>query len=396
MSKPLHIVLFDGSLTTTTFITRLAQVLATRHQVSFIGFGGTPKNRSSNIGYFDVGTSSNSFQLFVKSLGYAFQLLLKKGHVGLVFKTFACIVTNQKDALKQQNVDSVLQLLQPDILHIQWPSLLSWCETAIATNSIKVVLSQRGYQNNVRPFVSSKNMAYLKSMYPKLDGFHSVSKSMTFNSDLIYKASRKIDSVVYTGFNLEGIVFQSQYTKQIPLRIVSIGRPHWKKGYHDAINAMVILKQKGLDFTYEIIGARDNEELVYLIAEHQLTTEVQLLGKVPQQEVYKKMRNSSLFLLPSLEEGLPNVMVEAMALGLPVIATNCGGVGELLDETTGTLIPTRDAKRMADALVAFTETPLEIINSRRLEARKRVEARHGVEEMVLGMEGLYAEVLGVN
>lgn len=394
MSKPLHIVIFDGSLATTTFISRLAHGLASDHTVSFIGFGGKPKTRSSGIAYYDIGTSEKPITLFLLSLQYAFQLVFKKGNIGMLFKTLARIVTNQKDALKQQNLNSVLAMLQPDMFHVQWPSLLPWCEAVIENNAIKVVLSQRGYQHNVRPFVANENMTYLKNVYPKIDGFHSVSNAMTQVGDAIYNAPHKIDRVVYSGFDFTLLPFQKTYKKNSTLQMLSVGRPHWVKGYPYALQACKLLKEHGVPFKYTIIGASQNEELRYLVSAYGLDEYVVLTQRIPQKDVYEQMQSSDVLLLPSLKEGLPNVVVESMALGLPVIATDCGGVSELLNDFTGWTIPTRDPEALAAAVQEFTKTTDAHIMEQRINARQKVEQQHGIAAMLAGMEGLYREVVG--
>ncbi len=93
-------------------------------------------------------------------------------------------------------------------------------------------------------------------------------------------------------------------------------------------------------------------------------------------------------------EGLPNVVVEAMALGLPVISTKCGGVIELIEhEKTGWLVPTRNPDALANAIQDFAKIPLTKIEEIRLAARRKVEAQHSMEQMVLGMESLYLKVI---
>ena len=118
-----------------------------------------------------------------------------------------------------------------------------------------------------------------------------------------------------------------------------------------------------------------------------------LENRKPQSVVFSVMQEASLLLMPSLEEGIPNVVVEAMAIGLPVISTNCGGVVDLIDEgVNGWIVPTRNPEAMADAITNFTEFSSEKIQEIRLAARKKVEQQHNEEQMVKGMEELYYEV----
>ena len=108
------------------------------------------------------------------------------------------------------------------------------------------------------------------------------------------------------------------------------------------------------------------------------------------------MRTKDLLLFPSIIEGLPNVVVEAMAVGLPVLATESGGIPELLDETTGFSVPSRNAAAIAKEVQTFVVTPIETINSIRLNARKKVLIQHTTKGMVSGMEALYIKVVSSN
>src|SRR5690606_38117375 len=101
-----------------------------------------------------------------------------------------------------------------------------------------------------------------------------------------------------------------------------------------------------------------------------------------------------LLLMPGLEEGIPNVVVEGMALGLPVISTDCGGIPELIiNGKEGWLIPMRNPEAMATAIEIFSSLPIEKIMEVRKAARTKVEQQHGEEQMVVGMENLYFQVL---
>ena len=109
------------------------------------------------------------------------------------------------------------------------------------------------------------------------------------------------------------------------------------------------------------------------------------------------MQEASLLLMPSLEEGIPNVVVEAMAIGLPIISTDCGGVPELITkDKEGWLVPTRNPQALAGAIEDFLGLSVNKIEEVRLAARKKVEQQHSEEQMVKGMEELYYEVVSLN
>jgi colanic acid/amylovoran biosynthesis glycosyltransferase len=300
----------------------------------------------------------------------------------------------QRKQLQQQNLHIAISKIQPDCIHIQWPSVIPWFEEILTKQKIPVVLSQRGYHSNVRPFVNSENFEYLKQWYPKIAGFHSVSKAISQKGDLIYNSPIKIDKVVYTGIDLKEIPFLETFQKEKELNIISIGRAHWIKGYNYALQTCKILKEKGISFKYTIVGGLGDEELLYLRKSYNLENEIVFLDKVPEHEVIKLMQEVQLMLLPSIEEGIANVVVEAMAVGLPVISTNCGGMEELISHTKeGWLVPTRDPEAIAQAVMNFKELSQEQIDSNRKNARAKIEQQFTVDAMVKGMEELYYEVI---
>jgi len=392
-TKQLKIIIFDGSFKTTTFINRLVLGLLKKHKVYILGFNNKIIKKLPKAKYIDLGSSQNFFNLIWQTLRIALQVLLKNGSVVPFFKAIKNILTLKNKQLQQDNFNLLIQLIRPDIIHVQWPSLLVWCEHVLLDKNVKVVLSQRGYQSNVRPFVNRENFKYLQKWYPKIDGFHSVSKAISEEGNKIFNSPTKIDSFVYSGFDFNILPFLNSYHKKETLQLLSVGRPHWIKGYSDAIKACKILLESKINFTYTIVGCHEkNEELLYLINDFKLHKQIRLLPNLPQSEVYKLMQASCVLLFPSVLEGLPNVVVESMALGLPVVSTKCGGVEEVLNKETGWLVSPENPKAIAFAINEFIETPVSKIDKARLAARLKVEAQHSIEQMVLGMEKLYFTV----
>ena len=391
-SSSLKIILFDGSYKTTAFINRLAQGLSARHQVFILGFNEVLHYKIQGVYYVPLGSNQNKIRFGMTSLAYA----IRTGSIKKIFSTVKSLLKGERQQLQEQNLRFALKQISPDIIHLQWPSVIPWFEEVLETQEIPVVLSQRGFHNNVRPFVEQNNFEYLQKWYPKIRGFHSVSKAIASNGDELWQSPDKIDRVVYTGLKLEEFPFSGEYKSGTPLKIISVGRGHWIKGYDYALQTCHILKEQNFPFHYDIIGGAGEEELQFLISDLGLQDSVSLMGRMPQAEVFKRMGEASLLLMPSLEEGVPNVVVEAMALGLPVISTDCGGVPELIeDSVNGWVVPTRDAQAMAGAIVRFMELPIGKIEEVRINARKKVEEQHNEEQMVLGMEALYYEVLSI-
>ncbi|MEO7762129.1 MAG: TIGR03088 family PEP-CTERM/XrtA system glycosyltransferase [Casimicrobiaceae bacterium] len=112
-----------------------------------------------------------------------------------------------------------------------------------------------------------------------------------------------------------------------------------------------------------------------------------------RDDVPRIMRGLDLFVLPSLAEGISNTILEAMATGLPVVATAVGGNPELLDDArTGTLVPRADPEAMAQAMLRYATDPLER-RRQGLAARARVESEFSMNSMVNAYLGLYEQML---
>lgn len=390
MAKKLKIIIFDGSYNTTAFINRLTKGLAVHHKVFVLGFNVELSHKLDRVRYVPLGSNQNKLRFVATSLGYAFQSI----SLPTIFQTFGYLIDGKRQELQEQNLKFALNKIQPDIIHLQWPSVIPWFEDVLEKQRIPVVLSQRGSQNNVRPFVDNENLEYLKQWYPKINGFHSVSKAIAINGDKIWNSPDKLDKVVYTGIPFQSLRFSEKYTRSTPLEILSVGRAHWVKGYDYALQMCRILMEKNFEFHYTIIGGADDEELQFLIADLNLEENVSLLERVPLKEVYKKMKEASLLLMPSVEEGIPNVAVEAMALGLPVLSTECGGILELIEnDVEGWIVPRRDPQALAEGVLAFSKLPLKRIEEVRTAARKKVELQHHEQKLIHGMEKLYYQVL---
>jgi colanic acid/amylovoran biosynthesis glycosyltransferase len=385
----MKLVIFDGSFNTTAFINRLIQGLVNNGvEVYVLGFNEELKRPINAVTYVSLGSSQSRIKFLWTSLRWG---LKSKS----LFKSVRLLLNGKKSKLKQLNLDAALNHIRPDLIHLQWVSNISLFEEHLNKKQFKFILSQRGYQTNVRPFVNSENFNYLQKWLPKFDGFHSVSKAISKVGDQIYNSPNKIDQVVYTGLDLSKFNYQTRVVKNGILQIISVGRPHWKKGYDYALKACAKLYQQGIDFKYTIIGAAGDEELLFLIDDLGLQDHVTLTDKLPQAKVFELMKVSDLFLLPSLEEGIANVAVEAMALGTSVISTNCGGMQELIThDEEGWIVPIRDEEAMCNQIFEFSQMHVDEVSKVKKQARLKVEQQHTERQMVEGIVRLYSRVVG--
>mgnify|MGYP001564839136 CR=1 FL=1 len=383
----MKIVIFDGTFKTTTFINRLIEGLANEHEVFVLGFNENTKTKIAGVHYIGLGSNISIITFIIRSLQ------LRGFNIVLQCKLFLQLFNREKNAIRNENIQIAISKIKPDILHFQWVSVLSYLENLKLPKHTKTILSQRGYHINVRPFINQDNKVFLNEFFSKLDGFHSVSKAIQKKSNEIYASPLKIDHVVYSGFDEDLFRFKNTWNTNKKIQILSIGRDHWKKDYRSAILAMSILKEKKIPFHYTVVGVNKSEELLFLVNELNLTDSVTFLNSIPQEEVYEKMLESDLFLLPSVEEGIANVCIEAMLSKLPVLSTDCGGMSELIvDSETGFLVPTRNPKALADKISIFSKLQeidiLQLVNAAYIKAT----TQHTSKQMVDGMISLYKKV----
>jgi len=164
-------------------------------------------------------------------------------------------------------------------------------------------------------------------------------------------------------------------------RLVCVGRLCEQKGQLLLINALSRLAEKGIDF--ELVLAGDGEmrtEIEERIRQHALESKVRITGWISSNQVREEILASRAMVLPSFAEGLPVVIMEAMALRRPVLTTYVAGIPELVHSgENGWLFPAGDVDELVKALEDFLDTPTEIIEKMGQAAHQRVLERHSID-----------------
>ncbi|HAZ3868416.1 TPA: colanic acid biosynthesis glycosyltransferase WcaL [Escherichia coli] len=177
-----------------------------------------------------------------------------------------------------------------------------------------------------------------------------------------------------------------------PLEIISVARLTEKKGPHVAIEACRQLKEQGVAFRYRILGIGPWERrLRTLIEQYQLEDVVEMPGFKPSHEVKAMLDDADVFLLPSVTgadgdmEGIPVALMEAMAVGIPVVSTLHSGIPELVEaDKSGWLVPENDARALAQRLAAFSQLDTDELAPVVKRAREKVE--HDFNQQVINRE----------
>lgn len=175
-----------------------------------------------------------------------------------------------------------------------------------------------------------------------------------------------------------------------PRRLVCVARLSAQKGLPLLIEAVGQLR--GLpSFRIDIIGDGDQRPNIEArIAELGIGDRVRLLGWCAPDRVVSEVSTARAFVLPSFAEGLPVGIMEAMALGRPVIATAIAGIPELADAQTGWLIPAGSVEALTDAIRAALDASTETLAAMGEVGRARVRERHHPDANAAILAGLFA------
>jgi glycosyltransferase involved in cell wall biosynthesis len=211
---------------------------------------------------------------------------------------------------------------------------------------------------------------------------------------------------IYHGLNAEfaDLLVDASHTpvKNDRLRALGVGRLVPKKGFDVLVDACAILKRRGFHFETAIVGEHGEHEaaLRRQIEAHGLRDHVRLIGPMEQSRLYSEYQRADIFCLPCRvldngdRDGLPNVLMEAMACGLPVITTPVSGIPEIIkDGQNGTLVPPEDAEALANAIQRISADRMLARNLGRA-GRLTVLERFDGDKTAMELAALFATATG--
>ncbi|QQR77090.1 MAG: glycosyltransferase family 4 protein [Candidatus Moraniibacteriota bacterium] len=195
---------------------------------------------------------------------------------------------------------------------------------------------------------------------------------------LLTESSRDI-LVVRNGVDIkEFFSVPRNYSSDIsePFQVLAIARLTPRKGLRSLLEAMRMLKtSEERKFLLDIAGdGHERESLEAFVVEHNLSDRVRFVGRVPHSEIVPLYHRAHVYVLPSLNEGMSNNVLEALACGLPIITTDTGGTRELVEDgVNGCIIRMRDSQHIAEK-IAFLASHPEEAKRYGEESRRRAES----------------------
>lgn len=201
--------------------------------------------------------------------------------------------------------------------------------------------------------------------------------------------------IIHCGVDLEEFRLREKSPSEVP-ELLSVARLEEKKGHVYLLEALKLLKDKGTKFLCRVVGdGALVESLKDRARELDISDSVTFLGAMPQKQVYSLLNRANLFVLPCVEaadgnmDGIPVALMEAMAVGVPVVSTRLSGIPELVEDgASGLLADPGDATGLAAAIARIIEDQ-DFGASLAAAARRKVEEEFDVEKNAAELAGLF-------
>jgi glycosyltransferase involved in cell wall biosynthesis len=311
------------------------------------------------------------------------------GHAGAIADDLeACgwpvTALGQPSGLKPRLVSQLARLLRnlrPTVVHTHDNRSLIYGAPAARLARVPRVIHTRHGRNTG---ANARQIGLIRLLSRLVDRYVPVSRDAESLSLREGIPAAKVQ-VIHNGIDLERFAF----TGPAPGGpVVAVARLHPEKGVDTLVQAASIASRRNPDLRIEVAGDGPfRPELQQMIAELGLMGNLSLLGAV--RDVPSLLARAGLFVLPSRSEGVSLSLLEAMARGLPVAATQVGGTPEVVEDgVTGLLVPREDPRALADTLLRLSaETEL----ARRMGAagRERVVRLFDIRRMVAEYEAFY-------
>ena len=236
---------------------------------------------------------------------------------------------------------------RPDVIHTH----LNVDKYVVPTCKILGINKVFHTVHNIASLEQKKTDRYLTKAFVKLKWLTLVGISPEIKKSICdeYRLKSSRVPMIFNGRDLTDYLAKSSYTVENDIKILHIGRFSKQKNHEMLIDAFN-------DFLHECKGN------LFLAGEGELQPEiqqkVQKLGLAErviflglQSDVHKLMYSMDVFVLPSLYEGMPITLIEAMAVGMPIVATNVGGVQDMISDGKSGLLTNVDKNEIADALI---------------------------------------------
>lgn len=282
------------------------------------------------------------------------------------------------------------------------PHKLDWLHFGFATMGIgrelvgkaigaKVAVSFRGYDISIYPL---KHPGCYKRLWQHVDKVHTISDDLlqiAYSQGLptelpVSKITPAIDASIF-------LTLRSGFFDNTEIRMLSVGRLHWKKGFEYTFEALALAKGRGVKFKYTIIGeGEERERLVFAAHQLGISDNVTFAGKISHSDIPGSMKENDIYLQYSIQEGFCNSVLEAQAAGMLCLVSDAEGLQEnVLDGKTGWVVPKRNPALLAQKILEVIYYPQNQLLSVSQAAARRVTEEFNLEKQRKEFVQFYSE-----
>jgi colanic acid/amylovoran biosynthesis glycosyltransferase len=302
------------------------------------------------------------------------------------------------DTLRRFYLDLQLILLQPALLHFEFGALAPERMYLKELLGCKILVSFRGYDLN---FVGLEHPQHYQPVWQHADALHLLGQDLWQRAQRRGCPAEKPHFLIPPAIDLDFFspppcsTAEDSGAQERPLRILSVGRLEWKKGYEYAFQAIRLLSDRGIACEYRVIGDGEYfEPLAFTRHQLGLTGTLELLGAQPKEAVRAHLAWADVFLHAAVSEGFCNAVIEAQAMGVPVVTSDADGLSEnVLDGVTGFVVPRRNATELAEKLIVLARNTTQR-QQMGTAGQERVRQKFDLDSQIENFNQLYLSLLG--
>ena len=278
-----------------------------------------------------------------------------------------------------------------DWLHFGFGTMAIGREHIAEVIQAKMAVSFRGFDLYIYPVKHPKCYDLLFTKKVKYHVLSAEMKQTLLQKNIVDENIKIITPAIDTEqfFLKKNVTPKTQNSK---LKILSIARLHWIKGLDYTLEALSLVKNNGLNFTYTIIGAGVEEERLRFTA-HQLGIAEHIIfaGKKNPDQVIDELRNADIYLQYSIQEGFCNAVLEAQAMGLLCIVSDADGLQEnVLHNQTGWVVAKRNPELLAQKIIDVVSLSQEQKNTISTNAVERVKNNFTLANQIKIFQNFYS------
>jgi colanic acid/amylovoran biosynthesis glycosyltransferase len=278
-----------------------------------------------------------------------------------------------------------------DILHVEFDAQAIGVADLKTFLQCKLLLSARGTFQQLSTLDSTPDA--LSYLFRYVDGYHFISRFLERNTRALGLPGSIPTWLIEPAIDLALFEPVKRTSVRDTLRVISVGRLSWEKGYEIALHVIAGVRARGIDVHYTIYGDGPYRDAIrYAISQLDLADRVSLAGNVDREAMPAAYASADVMLHTALAEGFCNAVIEAQAMELPCVVSDAGGLPENVEHgITGYVVPRREIDGFVDRLVDLATDP-RLRSTLGAAGRHRARARFDLDRQAEAFVEMYREL----